>query len=128
MQNIVNKWPDFAKTKQSLTVQSLTVLTVGSGKKWQHKTAVSISIGRARFCFGTTSEDLFGVFGVATRRDVGEAYVLPLPNVLVAHLSLQVEAHHQLVDGHANNGAQERCKNGHQEPAISSSGTLNGKN
>lgn len=77
--------------------------------------------------FGAASEDLFGVFGVLVRGNVGEAYILPLPDVLVARLTLHVEAHHQLVDDHANDGAQERCKNGHQEPAISSSGTLNRK-
>lgn len=72
---------------------------------------------------------MFGVFGVVVRRDVGEAKVLLLlSDVLVAHLSLHVEAHHQLVDDHANDGAQEWCKSGYQEPATSSSGTLNGKN
>lgn len=73
------------------------------------------------------SEDLFGVFGVF-RRNAGEADVLCLPHVPVAHLSLHVEAHHQLVDHHANDGAQEWCKSGHQEPAVSNSGTLTKNN
>ena len=77
---------------------------------------------------GEASEDLFAVFRVVVRRDAGEAYVLLLPQVLVEGLSLSVEAHHQLVDHRANDGAQERCQSGHQEPAISSSGTLNKEN
>lgn len=36
--------------------------------------AVSVNIiDRARFCFGASSEDLFGVFGAVVRRDIGEA-------------------------------------------------------
>lgn len=50
-------------------------LTVSSEKKRQRKTAaVSVNIiDRARFCFGASSEDLFGVFGAVIRRDIGEA-------------------------------------------------------
>lgn len=105
-------------------------LTVSSGKKRQRKTAaVSVNIiDGAWFCLGASSEDLFGVLGAVVRGDTGEAEVLLLlPGVPVAHLSLHVEAHHQLVDDHANDGAQERGKSGHQEPAISNSGTSNGK-
>lgn len=67
------------------------------------------------------------MFGVFAGRDIGEVEVLLLSALFVAHLSLHVEAHHQLVDDHANDGAQERCKGGHQEPAVSSPGTLAGK-
>lgn len=46
----------------------------GSGEKRQRETAaVSVNIGRARFCFGAASEDLFGVSGFGIRRDAGEA-------------------------------------------------------
>lgn len=67
------------------------------------------------------------MFGVFAGRDIGEVEVLLLSALFVAHLSLHVEAHHQLVDDHANDGAQERCKGGHQEPAVSSPGTLAAK-
>lgn len=67
------------------------------------------------------------MFGVFVGRDIGEVEVLLLLDLFVAHLSLHVEAHHQLVDDHANDGAQERCKGGHQEPAVSSPGTLAGE-
>lgn len=67
------------------------------------------------------------MFGVFLGRDIGEVEVLLLLALFVAHLSLHVEAHHQLVDDHANDGAQEGCKGGHQEPAVSSPGALAGK-
>lgn len=67
------------------------------------------------------------MFGIFVGRDIGEVEVLLLSALLVARLSLHVEAHHQLVDDHADDGAQERCKGGHQEPAFSSPGTLAGK-
>lgn len=67
------------------------------------------------------------MFGVFAGRDIGEVEVLLLSALFVAHLSLHVEAHHQLVDDHANDGAQERCKGGHQEPAVSNPGTLAAK-
>ncbi|TNN67016.1 hypothetical protein EYF80_022789 [Liparis tanakae] len=45
----------------------------------------------------------------------------PLPDeaILVAHFSLHVEADHQLVDDHADDGAEERGEHRHQEPAVS---------
>lgn len=67
------------------------------------------------------------MFGVFVGRDIGEVQVLLLSAFIVARLSLHVEAHHQLVDDHADDGAQERCEGGHQEPAISSPGTSAGR-
>lgn len=65
---------------------------------------------------------LFAVLGVVVvGGDVGESHILQLRAglVLVALLSFHVEADHQLVDHHANDGAEERSKDRHQEPTFS---------
>lgn len=67
------------------------------------------------------SVHLFAVLGVfIVGGDVGESHILRLCVVLVALLSLHVEADHQLVDHYANDGAKERSKDRHQEPTVSS--------
>lgn len=67
-------------------------------------------------CGGLTySVPLFGVVGV----DVGESDVFLLRAFFVTRFSLHVVANHQLVDHHANDGAEERGENGHKEPAVS---------
>lgn len=70
------------------------------------------------------SVHLFAVLGiVVVGGDVGESHILRFGAVLVlvAFLSLHVEADHQLVDDHANDGAKERSEDRHQEPTVSCS-------
>ena len=62
----------------------------------------------------------FGIFWAVATADISEAHVLLVCSFLISHLSLHMEANHQLVDHHANNSAEERGKNGHQEPALPS--------
>ena len=72
-------------------------------------------------CIRTRSVHFFGsVFGVFVGGDVSESDVLLLRALLVAYFPLHVEADHQLVDHHTDDGAEERGENGHQEPAFSS--------
>lgn len=72
-------------------------------------------------CLMTHSVHFFGcVFGVLVGGDVSESDILLLCALLVAHFSLHVEANHHLVDHHTDDGAKERGKDGHQEPAVSS--------
>lgn len=69
----------------------------------------------------TLSVHLFAIFGVfIVGGDVGESHILWLCIFLVALLSLHMEANHQLVDNHTDDGAEERGKDGHQEPTVSS--------
>lgn len=68
------------------------------------------------------SVHLFAILGVVVVvGDVGEPHILQLCAgiPLVACLSFHVEADHQLVDHHANDGAKERSKDRHQEPTVS---------
>lgn len=69
------------------------------------------------------SVHLFAVLGVVIV-GVGEPHILQLcaALVLVALLSFHVEADHQLVDHHANDGAKERSEDRHQEPTVSRPG------
>lgn len=70
----------------------------------------------------THSVCLFGFFGILggiVGADVGEPDALLLCVLLIAYFTFHVEADHHLVDHHANDGAQEWGKNGHQEPALS---------
>lgn len=73
-----------------------------------------MSLIRSVHFFGS----LFGV-GVVVGGDVGESDILLLCALLVTYFSLHMEANHQLVDYHTDNGAKEWGKNGHQEPAVS---------
>lgn len=75
----------------------------------------------------TISVHFFGVFGIFVGGNAGEAHVLLLHGVPVTHLSLDMEANHQLVDHRTNDGAYEWGKSGHQEPAISFPKTLGRK-
>lgn len=69
----------------------------------------------------TQSVHFFGSpFGIVVGADIGEADILLLCALLVAYFSLHVEANHQLVDHHTDDGAKEWGTNGHQEPAASS--------
>lgn len=66
------------------------------------------------------SEHFFlSLFRVVVDGDVGESDVLLLCAHPVTYFSLLVEADHQLVDHHADEGAEERGQDGHQEPAVS---------
>lgn len=72
-------------------------------------------------CLRTRSLHFFGAFfGVVVGGDISEPHVLLCFLLLVAHLSLHMEADHQLVDHHTDDGAEERGEDGHQEPAVSS--------
>lgn len=69
----------------------------------------------------TLSVHLFAIWGVfIVGGDVGESHILGLCIFLVALVSLHMEANHQLVDNHTDDGAEERGKDGHQEPTVSS--------
>lgn len=59
-----------------------------------------------------------GLFGIVCV-DTGESDVFFFCAYFVTHFSLNVEADHQLVDDHSNEGADEWGKNRHQEPTIS---------
>lgn len=76
----------------------------------------------------TFSVHLFAIFRVfIVGGDVGESHILRLCIFPVALLSLHMEANHQLVDNHTDDGAEERGKDGHQEPTVSSPKKLGGK-
>lgn len=59
------------------------------------------------------------IFGFVIVGDVGESDILLLCALLVTYFSLHMEADHQLVNYHADDGAKERGEKGHQEPAVS---------
>lgn len=122
------EWPAFTNTKPSQETSQQLLKQFGIKKKKtttqkRNKNAVvceylqNVSLKSLR----TLSVHLFAIWGVfVVGRDVGESHVLWLGIFLVALLSLHVEANHQLVDDDTDDGAEERGKDGHQEPTVSS--------
>lgn len=60
------------------------------------------------------------LFRLFVGSDIGEFDILLRFAILVTCFSLYMETNHQLVDRHTNDGAKEWGKDGHQEPAFSS--------
>lgn len=124
------EWPAFTNTKPSQETSQQLLKRFGK-KKQKNKTGLAGRRKNAVVCeylqnvslksLRTLSVHLFAIFGVfVVGGDVGESHILRLCVFPVALLSLHVEANHQLVDNHPDDGAEERGKDGHQEPTVSS--------
>lgn len=60
------------------------------------------------------------LFRVFVGGNIGESDILRLLPIPVTYFSLYMEANHQLVDHHTDDGTKEWGKNWHQEPPFSS--------
>lgn len=72
-------------------------------------------------CHRTHSVHFFGsALWVFVCSDISKSDVLLLCSLLVTRFPFDMEANHQLINDHTDDGTKERSKNGHEEPALSS--------
>lgn len=83
--------------------------------RWYLQGVHALVCGRALFAHLVR---FFGRLLGVVAADVGESHVFLLCALPLAYFCLHVQAHHQLVEHHTEDGAEKRDKDGNQEPAV----------